>query len=186
MIARDLMLLFVLSFTAWAAWCDLRTGHIPNHVTLGALGLGGALALATACWGEAAPRSLTATYVLLALARSAFGMLTAALVPYLLFLRNGMGGGDVKLLAAVGASLGPVLGLEMELYAFVAMLAFACLRLACAGQLWRSLGNSLALLAGPLSPSARERAVAPDLSSSFKFAPAVFAAAALLCLTRWQ
>jgi Flp pilus assembly protein protease CpaA len=179
------MLLFVLSFSALAACCDLRTGHIPNRVTFAALGLGSTLALSVACWSEHAVRSLTVSFVLLALARVAFGVVVASLVPYLLFLRNGMGGGDVKLLAAVGGSLGPVLGLEVELYAFVAMLAFACVRLAYAGRLLQVLGNSAALLAGPLLPKTHKREIAPDLLSTFKFAPAVFAAAAWLCLMRW-
>lgn len=82
--------LIILSIAA--VWCDLRRRRIPNALTLGGLLL--ALVLRTAAGLDA----LTA------------GLLGAALAFGLslpLFAIGGLGGGDVKLLTAVGAFLGP-------------------------------------------------------------------------------
>ncbi|HTU62743.1 MAG TPA: prepilin peptidase, partial [Polyangiales bacterium] len=92
MTGRDVMLLAALSFTALAAWCDLRTGHIPNRVTFGALAGGSLLQLLVLCWLERASGTVTLAFAAQVVARIAFGVVATALVPYLLFLRNGMGG----------------------------------------------------------------------------------------------
>jgi prepilin peptidase CpaA len=179
-------LALALLFTAAAAAWDLRSGHIPNRLTFAAILTGCALHVAVACLTARAPQPDILTDIGLALARAAFGVLVCGLVPYLLFLREGMGGGDVKLLAGVGALLGPVLGLEVELYAFVAMALFACARLAYDGGLLRVLGHSAALVLNPLLPTERRRAVSPALFSSLKFGPAVFVATAAVALLRFR
>jgi prepilin peptidase CpaA len=186
-IATKLLLSLALAFAAAAALYDLRTGQIPNRLTLPGLAAGALLQLLALCLLDRPPgESLApATFALIA-ARVAFGVLACGLVPYLLFLRNGMGGGDVKLLAAIGGLLGPVLGLEVELYAFVTMALFAPARLAYEGRLFRVLSNSAALLINPLLPAERRREVPAELLSSFKFAPAVFAASVLVALLRWR
>ncbi|HEX7090456.1 MAG TPA: prepilin peptidase [Longimicrobiales bacterium] len=81
-----------LFLVAAAGWLDLRTGRIPNIVTL--TGLAAALAL----------RALLDPSLLgPGLAGAALGL--GVSLP--LFALGGLGGGDVKLLAAVGAFLGP-------------------------------------------------------------------------------
>src|SRR5690606_25938791 len=81
-----------LLLVAAAGWLDLRTGRIPNVVTL--TGLAVALAL----------RALLDPSLLgPGLAGAALGL--GVSLP--LFALGGLGGGDVKLLAAVGAFLGP-------------------------------------------------------------------------------
>lgn len=181
------ILAIALVFAAAAALLDLRTGHIPNHLTLTGLALGSVLQLLALCWiDRPAGQDLGLTFVALAAARVVLGILACGLVPYLLFLRNAMGGGDVKLLAGLGALLGPVVGLEVQLYAFVAMALFAPAWLAYHGQLWRTLGNTAALLANPLLPRERRRPLAPELLSSFKFGPAVLLAMAVVAALRWS
>jgi prepilin peptidase CpaA len=184
--AAAVQLSLTLLFVALAAVWDLRMGHIPNRLTLLGLLAGGLLHVATLCWftrpaGEPFRAALLGT----ALAQVALGVLACGLVPYLLFLRQGMGGGDVKLLAAVGAFLGPVAGLEVELYSFLAMALFAPARLAYDGRLLRTLGNSAALLANPFLPKDRRRTLSPELLSSLKFGPAVFVGMVALILIRW-
>lgn len=175
-----------LVLTALAALFDLRTGQIPNRLSLGGLLVGGVLQLSAACWERSQLEALSAAFVAMALLRVVFGLVVCGLVPYLLFLRAGMGGGDVKLLAALGALLGPVVGLEVQLYAFVVMALFAPLRLVYEGRLRQVLQNSLTLLANPLRAKERRRALPDELLYSLKFAPAIFVATLLVGLLRWR
>lgn len=55
---------------------------------------------------------------------SVLGALACAAVPAILFRQDAIGGGDVKLLAAIGALLGARLGLEAEMWAFLCSLPF--------------------------------------------------------------
>ena len=71
-----------------------------------------------------------------------------------------MGGGDVKLLAMVGAFVGPTIGIEIELYAFVLTALFAGARLAYQGQLLKVLANSALLVTNPLRSKDRRRRAA--------------------------
>jgi prepilin peptidase CpaA len=72
---------------------DLRSRRIPNALTV--TGAATALALRAPMGWEA-------------LADGALGIALALLLTVPLFLLNALGGGDVKLLAAVGAFMGPV------------------------------------------------------------------------------
>lgn len=180
------LLCLALLLTALAALFDLRTGQIPNWLSLGGLAAGAALQLSALCWERQQAGALTLAFVGTALLRVVFGLVVCGLVPYLLFLRAGMGGGDVKLLAALGALLGPVLGLEVQLYAFVLMALFAPLRLVYEGRLGQVLRNSLTLLANPLRAKDKRRALPEELLYTLKFAPAIFAATLLVGVLRWR
>lgn len=81
-----------LLLVAVAAWLDVRTGRIPNALTVTGL----AVALALRALPGAGP-------ILPGLGGA--GIALAVGLP--LFALGGLGGGDVKLLAAVGAFLGP-------------------------------------------------------------------------------
>lgn len=85
------ILLALLTLTAGIA--DLRTRRIPNAL-VGA-GLAGGLALNGFLYGSSG------------LVQSAKGMGLAMLVYLPLFALRAMGGGDTKLMAAVGATVGP-------------------------------------------------------------------------------
>ena len=85
-----------LFVAATAAFCDWRRGEIPNWLTLPAILL--------------APWSYGLAFgIEYALHSLAAGFL-AGLVPYLLFRRGAIGGGDVKLFGALGAVMGFVVG----------------------------------------------------------------------------
>ena len=126
MLSMSWFVLYALGLACVAAVTDLRARLIPNWLTIPALGI--------ACGAHGylgGPGAL------------AFALLSALLcfVPsYFLFVRGALGGGDVKLFAALGAALGVRDGLEVQLTAFVLVAVFAL-----ASTAWH--GRVLALLA---------------------------------------
>ena len=117
----------LLGLLLLAAAIDVRTRRIPNWLT--AATAAGGIALALAGCGAVGPGfSLLGVMV---------GLLLLA-VPFGLRL---MGGGDVKLLAAVGAWLGPWGILVAFLAATVAAMAFAITQCAASGRLKLLLAN---------------------------------------------
>lgn len=127
-----LALLPLLAACGWAAAVDARTRRIPNVISLPLAAAG----IAYAVTGGAVVGPGGAALGLLA----GFGLLV---VPYAI---GAMGGGDVKLLAAVGAWVGPAgaLGVFVVATLFAAVLALC--QATASGRLGRLLGNS-ALLA---------------------------------------
>jgi prepilin peptidase CpaA len=182
----DISFLSVGLLTAVAAFVDWRTGHIPNRLVLIGLCVGTVLhVLAVSMLQRGSDASL-----LMLLGRAGLdvflGLVVCAIAPCLLFRIEAMGGGDVKLLAVVGATLGPALGLQVELCAFLLVSIYAPLRLACEGQLSQLLGNTAALFINPLLPEQRRRAVPQALLTSVVFGPAIFLATLLVAAaSRW-
>jgi prepilin peptidase CpaA len=95
-----------IAVAALACATDLRSRRIPNMLTFGAAL--GALALHGA--GEGVVGLKTAT----------FGWLVGAALFFPLFALGGLGAGDVKLLAALGAWLGPMGALQVAFYSSLA------------------------------------------------------------------
>src|SRR3954471_1257372 len=94
-------LAFATLFAAIAAWFDWRTGHIPNWLTL--------LGLAVAILGHFV-RGTVLDGPSAGVEHAGFaigGALGCALVPMFMYWKRAMGGGDVKLFAALGAALHP-------------------------------------------------------------------------------
>ncbi len=156
--------LWLLALTLLAALSDTRTGLIPNWLTL-----------PTLC---AAPL----VHALLAgpgaLAASLAAALLCALVPLALFGLHAIGGGDVKLFAAIGAIGGVELGLQAQLLSYALCALGACCVLAYRGRLLATLGRSLLLLL----PRARRRPP-PEALTPVRLGAAIFAACALLLAT---
>ena len=178
-----LLLCCCLAFAGVAAALDVRTGLIPNTLTLGGLGVGLVLHVAVHLVDLASNGVVSAA--LAGVLNAFLGVVTCGLAPYLLFRVDAIGGGDVKLLAAVGAFVGPMLGLEIELSAFIAMALFSPVRLAYEGKLLGVLSNTLVLIANPFLPKQRRREVPRELMTAFKFAPAVFVANAAVVAAHW-
>jgi prepilin peptidase CpaA len=153
--------LVALALAAAAAFTDWRTGTIPNRLTLPVLAL--------------AP----VAYLLLggvpAALASLLGALLCGAVPYLLFRRDAIGGGDVKLLAALGAVLGASVGLEAELLAFVLAALWALGASAARGGLWPLLRNALRLAVNPLLPRRRRLPVVSQQLTSLRLGAFVLA-----------
>jgi Flp pilus assembly protein protease CpaA len=166
MIEMQLRWVGVLLVSGIAAVHDARSGHIPNWLVglglvLGAGGSVAALALADAL--EALTRTGSA----------ALGFVACGAVPLLLFRLKALGGGDVKLLATVGAQLGPLLGLELSFAAFVVAATYWPLR---------SLGARVFSAARRAGSEARG---APD-RLAIAFAPCLFVAAVALSASHWR
>ena len=83
-----------------AAVIDWRTRRIPNWLTFSLIVTG------LARTGIAAGRTVSPTAAVL-------GLLLAGGLAFAMFALNAMGGGDVKLLAAIGAWVGPLAGLKI-------------------------------------------------------------------------
>jgi prepilin peptidase CpaA len=118
-------LLIPLILTLWIAWGDMRTRRIPNYLTLGTAVAGLAYNLIFHGW----PGLLSGFLGMLL----GFGFL---ILPY---IWGGMGAGDVKAFAALGAWLGP--GGTLYLFCYMGLaggllaLAVLCWR----GLLWQKL-----------------------------------------------
>lgn len=160
-----------------AVW-DARTGRIPNRLTFPAGA--GAIVLHFALGG--ASQAL----------ESILGLLLAGLLPFVLARATSgraIGGGDVKLFAALGALHGPLVGLEIELSACILLSVFALLRLAFAGRLLAVLGNALRLVANPLLPARFRKPPSPEALTELRMGPAILGAVCYACfadhLARW-
>ena len=156
-----------LSVATMAALCDWRRGEIPNWLTLPPI------VIAPLAYGLA----FGLEYALLSLAAGH----SSALVPYLLFRRGAMGGGDVKLFGALGAITGfdLLVGLEIQLAALVVAAVFACSTLAWKGMFLRTLGNVLGLAVNPVLPTRWRQRPCEALSAPVRIGGAVFVATAI-------
>lgn len=135
----------MIAVAATAAATDARSGLIPNWITLPPLLAALVLHFITQGAGG--------------LALSLAGALVCGLVPYLLFRQGTMGGGDVKLLAALGALGGPEVGLEIELIGMTLAALYALAVLAWRGGLARTLLSSLWIVANVFLPAKRRREI---------------------------
>jgi prepilin peptidase CpaA len=115
-------LLIPLALTVWIAWGDVRTRRIPNYLTLG-----------TAVAGLAYNFM---SHGLSGLGDGFLGMLLGFACLILPYLLGGMGAGDVKALAALGAWLGPKLTLLLFCYMGIAGGVIAVGYLVWQGSLW--------------------------------------------------
>ena len=164
--------LFVGTLLALACVTDLRTRRIPNVLTFSAAAGAVLFHLATGGW-QAAGWSIV-------------GLFVGALLFLPMFALRGMGAGDVKLLAAVGAWLGPgqvaMVALATSLVggvmAIVVALAYGYLRKALTNIYlllahWRVMGVS------PLPAVTLEQASGPRLAYAL---PIAIGTVVTLCL----
>jgi prepilin peptidase CpaA len=163
-----IFLLAAVAVSAIAAVVDYRTGLIPNWLTLGGVvaGLVGHLIYG---W---ATQDLRAGLIEGAFAVA--GMVFCSIAPVILYVKGGMGGGDLKLYAAIGALCQPMLGIEAQMYSMIIAAIAAPARLAYQGKLFRVLGRSFTLLLNPLRPAEKRREVPAEAMTWFRLGPAIF------------
>lgn len=158
-----------LVVSAIAAFEDKRRGEIPNLLTLGTLAIAPVVHFARSLQAGGATDAAA-----LSAGMSLLGAFACGIVPYLLFVKGGARGGDVKLCAAVGALLKPVFGIEFVFYGFLVAAIFAPARLAYEGKLFSTLKTSFFILANPMLPKSRRAVVDPDAMTWIKMGPAFF------------
>jgi prepilin peptidase CpaA len=146
----------VLLVTGVAALLDWRSGQIPDWI----VGLGLAFGVGAPAVVLASAHPLQA---LMHVGAAVAGFVACGAVPLLLFRLKALGGGDVKLLATLGALLGPTLGLELSFAAFVVAAVYWPARF---------------VLARIERPS--------ELRLAIAFAPCSFVAAIALTASHWR
>lgn len=162
----SLLSLPLLAITLVAAFTDVRTGLIPNWLTLPTLVLAPLVQLA-----------FGGTH---ALAMSIIGCVVCALVPLCMFRAGAMGGGDVKLLSGIGALAGPLSGLEVQLLAYNVLVAFALIALALRGELRAVLRRTWRLLVRGPAQRDPEATDAREVLTTFRLGAPIFVAALAL------
>jgi prepilin peptidase CpaA len=155
-----------LALSLSAAVWDYRTGRIPNGLTHTAL-----LAVPAASLVYHAARG-GLSEGLAACGGALLGALVCGAFPLYLFARRGLGGGDVKLFAGIGALLGWRAGLDAECLAFLGAALFVLARFAWRGKLGAVAGAML----GRIVPALRRRPeLDAELRSTLRLGPAIFA-----------
>jgi prepilin peptidase CpaA len=162
--------LIVVGLAVAAAITDWRTGRIPNWLTLPPL--------------MAAPAAHFLFSGVAGLAQSVLAIIVCGLAPYLLFRKNAIGGGDVKLLAALGAVAGIDVGLEGQLFGFAVAAIYAVARLAWERKLGALLRNSAYLLFNTFVPRRRRRAIEPSTLTSVRLGGAILVGTCLAIAVR--
>lgn len=202
MFGAEYFFIATLVVTAIAAGIDWRTGFIPNWLTLGTLAAA-PLAHGLVAYGYTG----SPMRALEGVGWSLGGAVACSLVPLLLYRieppqpsretaaahgldedepLRGMYEGDIKLLAAIGALGMMMIGVEIELYAFVAAAVYALGRIVFRGNLVSTVGNALALATNPILPASRRREVSAETFTLMRFGPATFVGACICVLLEWR
>lgn len=161
----------ILLIAAVAAFTDARRGEIPNWMTFPLI------LLAPIVHGVVSGFS--------ALLASVIGLLVCALVPLLLYYREGMAPGDVKAFAAIGAVGGVYLGLEAQLLSMIGAAFYAVGHLAWNGKLLSGLGNSVFVAINPVLPNRWRRPLPPELLHKIRLGPAILLGTSLTVVDKY-
>lgn len=163
---------------AVAAWMDWRKGEIPNVLTLGMLALSPVL---HAVLGRI--HGLSYNDILWEVLYSVLGALACAVVPVILYRMNAIGGGDVKLLVALGALCQVTVGLEIEMVSFVAAALLAPAALAFRGTFAQTMKNVRVIVANSFRAKKDHVEVPREEMAWVRFGPAVFIAVLVVAWT---
>ena len=159
---------------------DWKKGLIPDRLTLSALALAPLLHVARFAHAHQPSETLY-----LEGSFSLGGAAVAAIVPLILYRQSAIGGGDVKLLIALGAILQPMLGVEAQTYGFFAAAILAPARLAYEGKLLATVQNSFKIGANLFLPKTRQNSIDATTYSWFRLGPAVLLGVLLTTYLHW-
>jgi prepilin peptidase CpaA len=173
-----IFLMATIAACAVGALVDARTGRIPNWLTVGLLSFALLSHAALAFHRDGGIRAS-----LLAMGICLVGAAGSALLPVLLLRVGGLGMGDVKLFAGIGASCGALVGLYAQTYAYVVALPYALVVV----MRQRKLAATLANLRNVLSQW-RSTSVSPrhEGFTEVRFGPAIFAGMCIAAWARWS
>jgi prepilin peptidase CpaA len=166
----NLLLPFLL--TLWMAWGDVQTRRIPNYLTLGTALAG--LAYQLSFHGPAG------------LVDGLLGMILGFGLLILPYLRGGMGAGDVKALASLGAWLGLWPTLFLFCYMGVAGGILALGVLCWKGLLWAKLHEGRVLGINWILCRSYGPAAAPTIAVETKGIPYAVALALGMAALLWE
>lgn len=130
----DVADVFLAITLAFCIFTDCFQGRITNSITVPAMLLGLALGAAEHGWHG--------------LMDSAFGLIVGGGILFFPFLIGGIGGGDVKLAAAIGALTNWLFVLETVAYAFILALVFVLILNAVKGKLVLVIKNCARIVLG--------------------------------------
>lgn len=135
-----------LLLACWMAWGDVCNRRIPNYLTLGAALPGLCFQFGSHGWGG--------------VGQGLLGLCVGFALMIGFYLKGGMGAGDVKALAALGAWLGPLTTLYLFIYMGLAGIPLILFFLWRRGELrgkvrrcWTFLVNRLLLRSSPRDPA---------------------------------
>lgn len=166
-----------VAVTVAAAVSDSQSGMIPNWITLPPL--------------VVAPLAYSAALGLEHGFQSVASGAVSGLAPYVMFRRQAMGGGDVKLFASIGAltSFDPLVGIRIQFTAFALAMFVALCRQAWRGKLLATLASAAALPLNAVLPLRYQLRVSDELRSTVRMGGAIFVATAtsalLHCARTW-
>ena len=149
---------------------DYKTGQIPNWLTLGALPLG-PLAHFGVWLAQGHPLGDSLYWMAWALAGAAVCAGPAAV----LWRGGAIGGGDVKLLAALGGFCGPRRAMDIVSCAFVGFIVLAAVALARRGRLASTLKNAWLLAKNRFTPAERRVPTHVEAMTELRMGPAILA-----------
>ncbi|MDI6854731.1 MAG: prepilin peptidase [Deltaproteobacteria bacterium] len=157
-LGANINLIVPLCLSIWMAWGDIKTRRIPNYLTLGTLLAGLGFQAGVQGWSG--------------LASGLFGMVLGFALLVVFYIIGGMGAGDVKAMAALGAWLGPARTFELFIYMAIFGGVMSVFALWWRGQLWSSLRQGLSSLKNfivgwvLLRPYGRQKKTADSRSDS--------------------
>jgi prepilin peptidase CpaA len=177
---QHVVFIVAIAVAALAAFSDWKRGEIPNWLTYGALGVAPLLHVGRMLVAHNAVESALAEG-----GYSILGAIVAVIVPAMLYRQGAIGGGDLKLLAALGALLQTTLGIEAEMYGFFAAALFAPARLAYEGKLVVTVKNAFTILVNLFLPKSKQRHVEETALSWFRLGPPLLLGVVLTVYLHW-